>query len=50
MTMQITLFFIYIKRELQNPPYFVFWNFMKYLRKVFETPVDDYILFPRKEK
>ena len=48
-------------RELQTPSYLVLWNFTKYLRKVFETALNDYIClaecgkiykpdFPRKDR
>ena len=38
------------RRELRTPSYLVFWNFGKYLRKVFETPVNDCVWLSKRGK
>ena len=39
-----------LRRELQTPSCLVFLNFTKYLRKVFETPLNDHIWLAEYDK
>ena len=41
---------ILLKRELRTPSYIDFWNFKKYLSKVFETFMNDYIWLAKRGK